>query len=106
MKKSITIAVAAIAAAFTPAVAHADAADTQFTQAAHSVQGDPARLIQLAHDLCAAADLPKVGLGVPPYAQAVYSIRGELTAMGNSTDQQRQFALAANSAYCPDKQLL
>jgi hypothetical protein len=36
----------------------------------------------------------------------MWAIRGQLSAMGNSQDQLRQFAQAANSAYCPDKQLL
>jgi hypothetical protein len=100
------LALAATALGFTPGVANADPADDQFTQATQSVQGDPAQLIQLARDLCAAADLPRFGLVVPPYAEAIWAIRGQLSAMGNSQDQQRQFAQAANAAYCPDKQIL
>jgi hypothetical protein len=97
---------ATIALGITPSVANADPADDQFTQATQSVQGEPAQLIQLARNLCAAADLPRVGLVVPPYAEAMWAIRGQLSAMGNSQDQLRQFAQAANAAYCPDKQLL
>jgi hypothetical protein len=102
----LTLVSAIIPLGFTSAVANADPADDQFTQATQSVQGDPGQLIQLARNLCAAADLPRVGLGVPPYAEAMWAIRGQLSAMGNTQDQLRQFAQAANAAYCPGKQLL
>jgi len=59
----------------------------------------------IAHELCGAADLPKVGIAVPPYATAMWKIRDELLGIGNSYDQPVHFSRAANGVHCPDKQL-
>jgi hypothetical protein len=111
MKQPVMAAViaAALVISSSSGIAHADAADDQFLGAVTngSVQGPPDQLIGLARQLCAAADLPRIALGgVPPMAAAYMDIRGQLAAMGNSRDQQGNFARAANSAYCPDKQIM
>ena len=106
MQRLILIITAAIMLA--PAgIARADNADNQFLGmlSNQGIQGAPDQLIRIAHELCGAADLPQIGLGVPPYATAMWKIRDEMLGMGNSYDQLLHFSRAANSVYCPDKQL-
>ncbi|MGH3561438.1 MAG: DUF732 domain-containing protein [Mycobacterium sp.] len=70
----------------------ADGIDDQFLS---SVPGDPARLINFAHDLCAT-------LG----AQSPLPLFYDLMRSGLSAMQVSEIATAAATAYCPEKSIL
>lgn len=85
------------------AVAHADP-DSQFLArlAAIGVQGDPAHLIDLGHQVCDAAGVNGVGIGISPRQAAEWAIANKIDSEGYHDGQGADFIRASEDVYCPE----
>ena len=103
MRTAIVCAAVVVSAAVVfAAPAHADP-DSQFLAriAAAGITGDPAHLIDEAHQVCDAKGVTGIGIGMNPRQVAEFRTIAQLNAEGIQGAQQDQFVWAASDAYCP-----